>query len=183
MISELGHFVARVLYYLAGVVLVVLVAGFHPVVVGVFLFAFLMLGLVTGMLSEEFPRGGRPTRTGRPLDLKQKLISTLVLWCLVAGLVALVRWESMLIGGESAALAFVTAAGLGAVVGTGAIWFGWWRAPETGPVTPPPALSDEVRGLADAGLKVEAIQLLREQSGVGLAEAKTAVEDYLLRRA
>lgn len=39
-------------------------------------------------------------------------------------------------------------------------------------------LSDEVRRLADAGKKIEAIALYRKESGAGLAEAKDAVEGY-----
>ncbi len=40
-------------------------------------------------------------------------------------------------------------------------------------------LSAEVRQLADAGQKIEAIKVHREQTGVGLKEAKDAVEAYL----
>ena len=43
-------------------------------------------------------------------------------------------------------------------------------------------LSDEVRQLADAGKKIEAIKLHREQTGLGLKEAKDAVDVYLDRR-
>ena len=42
-------------------------------------------------------------------------------------------------------------------------------------------LSSEVCRLADAGQKIEAIKLHREETGVGLKEAKDAVEDYLAR--
>jgi ribosomal protein L7/L12 len=44
--------------------------------------------------------------------------------------------------------------------------------------TTPAGLSDEVRRLADAGRKIEAIKLHREQTGVGLRAAKDAVEAY-----
>lgn len=43
-------------------------------------------------------------------------------------------------------------------------------------------LSAEVRQLADAGQKIEAIKVHREQTGLGLKEAKDAVEAYLDRR-
>jgi hypothetical protein len=42
-------------------------------------------------------------------------------------------------------------------------------------------LPEEVRQLADAGRKIEAIQALRRQTGAGLATAKAAVEAYLRR--
>ena len=41
------------------------------------------------------------------------------------------------------------------------------------------ALDPEVRAAADRGDLVEAIRLLRQQSGMGLREAKDAVESYL----
>jgi len=41
-------------------------------------------------------------------------------------------------------------------------------------------LGSESRGLADSGRKIEAIKAYREQTGAGLAEAKRAVEAYLL---
>jgi large subunit ribosomal protein L7/L12 len=40
------------------------------------------------------------------------------------------------------------------------------------------SLSPGVRALADQGRKLEAIKLLREESGLGLKEAKDAVDDY-----
>jgi len=43
-------------------------------------------------------------------------------------------------------------------------------------------LSDEVRRLADANQKIEAIKLLREQTGLDLKEAKDAVDAYQSRR-
>ena len=43
-------------------------------------------------------------------------------------------------------------------------------------------LSAEVRQLADAGQKIEAIKVHREQTGLGLKDAKDAVEAYLDRR-
>lgn len=43
----------------------------------------------------------------------------------------------------------------------------------------PSSLSDEVRALADARRKVEAIKLHRAQTYTGLKEAKAAVEAYL----
>ena len=42
-----------------------------------------------------------------------------------------------------------------------------------------PALSEEVRRLAVAVGKIQAIKLHREQTGLGLKEAKDAVEAYL----
>ena len=39
-----------------------------------------------------------------------------------------------------------------------------------------PPLPDDVRAAMDAGQKVEAIRLLRERTGMGLADAKAAVE-------
>ncbi len=39
------------------------------------------------------------------------------------------------------------------------------------------AYSDRVRKAATAGRKIEAIKLLREETGMGLKEAKHAVED------
>ncbi|OYN92011.1 ribosomal protein L7/L12 [Parenemella sanctibonifatiensis] len=41
----------------------------------------------------------------------------------------------------------------------------------------PYAVSQEVRDLVAQGKKIEAIKLYREQTGVGLADAKRAVED------
>ena len=38
------------------------------------------------------------------------------------------------------------------------------------------ALSDEVRALIDAGNKMGAIQLYRQETGTGLAEAQRAIE-------
>jgi ribosomal protein L7/L12 len=35
---------------------------------------------------------------------------------------------------------------------------------------------DDIRALADAGRKIEAIKLLRDRTGMGLAEAKQAVD-------
>jgi hypothetical protein len=44
-------------------------------------------------------------------------------------------------------------------------------------------LSDEVKALADdPARKIQAIKLHREQTGVGLAEAKAAVEAYMADR-
>lgn len=45
---------------------------------------------------------------------------------------------------------------------------------------PDSPLSDRVKALADdPAHKIEAIKAYREETGAGLAEAKTAVEDYL----
>ena len=49
-----------------------------------------------------------------------------------------------------------------------------------GSLPPQGEMSDEVRQLArDPARKIEAIKLHREQTGLGLAEAKSDVEDYL----
>ena len=46
--------------------------------------------------------------------------------------------------------------------------------------TKPPELSDRVRELArDPARKIEAIKVLRDETGAGLAEAKDAVESYI----
>ena len=51
-----------------------------------------------------------------------------------------------------------------------------------GPATPG-GLSEEVKALADdPARKIEAIKLLREQTGLGLKEAKDAVEAYIAGR-
>ena len=42
-------------------------------------------------------------------------------------------------------------------------------------------VSAAVRQLADEGRKIEAIKLYREQTGVGLREAKEVVESYMAR--
>ena len=42
-------------------------------------------------------------------------------------------------------------------------------------------VSAAVRQLADEGRKIEAIKLYREQTGVGLREAKEMVESYMAR--
>lgn len=42
-----------------------------------------------------------------------------------------------------------------------------------------PTLSQQVRDLADDGKKVESVRLLREESGISLASAKEAVDQYL----
>lgn len=48
----------------------------------------------------------------------------------------------------------------------------------------PEGLSEEVRRLADdPGRKIQAIKLHREQTGIGLKEAKDAVEAYMGGRA
>jgi ribosomal protein L7/L12 len=39
-------------------------------------------------------------------------------------------------------------------------------------------LSDEVKALIDSGKTIQAIQLHRQETGAGLAEAKSAVESY-----
>jgi ribosomal protein L7/L12 len=46
----------------------------------------------------------------------------------------------------------------------------------------PAELPEEIRRLADAGRKIEAIKAHREAFGSGLAEAKEAVEAYLAGR-
>ena len=43
-------------------------------------------------------------------------------------------------------------------------------------VSEPVAYSDDVRGLVRAGRKIEAIKRYREETGVGLKEAKDAVD-------
>ena len=43
-------------------------------------------------------------------------------------------------------------------------------------------LVDEVRALADAGRKIEAIKAHRHLTGASLVEAKRAVEDHINRR-
>ena len=45
----------------------------------------------------------------------------------------------------------------------------------------PEALSEQTRLFADQGEKIAAIKQHRNETGVGLAEAKQAVEDYLSR--
>lgn len=45
-------------------------------------------------------------------------------------------------------------------------------------VEPHPPLSERVRAFADGGQKIDAIKALREETGMGLAEAKRAVEAY-----
>ena len=42
-----------------------------------------------------------------------------------------------------------------------------------------PPFSDEVRQAADSGNKILAIKLYREETGLGLAQAKKDVEEYL----
>ena len=43
--------------------------------------------------------------------------------------------------------------------------------------TPPGAASDQIADLIRRGKKIEAIKVYREQTGVGLKDAKDAVED------
>jgi ribosomal L7/L12-like protein len=50
------------------------------------------------------------------------------------------------------------------------------QVPDTGPAS---GLSADVRQLADDGKKIEAIKLYREETGLGLKEAKDAVEAYM----
>ncbi|MGC1276010.1 MAG: hypothetical protein WBC44_20080 [Planctomycetaceae bacterium] len=45
-----------------------------------------------------------------------------------------------------------------------------------------PALSDELYGLLSRGMKIDAIRLYRERTGVGLKVAKDAVEAVAIRR-
>ncbi len=52
---------------------------------------------------------------------------------------------------------------------------------EYDPAGGPSGLADEVRRLADAGEKIQAIKVHRELTGSGLSEAKLAVEAYLRR--
>lgn len=40
-------------------------------------------------------------------------------------------------------------------------------------------LSEQVKELARQGQKIQAIKLLREETGIGLAEAKEAVENWM----
>jgi ribosomal protein L7/L12 len=47
---------------------------------------------------------------------------------------------------------------------------------EGNPMPPAPAVDPEVKRLADAGNLISAIKRYRELTGVGLAEAKVAVE-------
>ncbi|MFN8151429.1 MAG: hypothetical protein U0R24_09950 [Solirubrobacterales bacterium] len=51
---------------------------------------------------------------------------------------------------------------------------------EEHPFADPGEISDEVRTLAAAGQTMQAIQLHRQQTGAGLAEAKQAVESLQL---
>lgn len=44
-----------------------------------------------------------------------------------------------------------------------------------------PPLSDRVKSMADFGQKIEAVKLCMDEAGVGIAEAKQAVEYYLDR--
>ena len=46
-------------------------------------------------------------------------------------------------------------------------------------VDPSPLPSDRVKQLANSARKIEAIKVYREETGVGLAEAKEAVEAYI----
>lgn len=88
-------------------------------------------------------------------------------------------------------LDLVVGAGLFTVgLAVGALWRGVqkpqdsaWRPPGGQPTAPPFAaptsfggVSPEVRDLARRGRKIEAIKLHREQTGVGLKDAKDAVE-------
>ena len=52
---------------------------------------------------------------------------------------------------------------------------------ETPPATAATGLSDEVRRLADEGNKIEAIRVHRDETGLGLKDAKDAVEGYMDR--
>ncbi len=47
------------------------------------------------------------------------------------------------------------------------------------PFADPGAISDEVRAMVAAGQTMQAMQLHREQTGAGLAEAKDAVESLV----
>jgi ribosomal protein L7/L12 len=48
--------------------------------------------------------------------------------------------------------------------------------------SPPGVLHDEVKRLAAAGEKIRAIRLYRDLTGAGLAEAKQAVEGYMVEQ-
>jgi hypothetical protein len=71
------------------------------------------------------------------------------------------------------------------VVGTALIWLSSAKRWRTGDSHLRPwrveCLPVEVRQVADAGQKLEAIQLLRSTTGAGLKEAKDAIEAYLHR--
>jgi large subunit ribosomal protein L7/L12 len=69
------------------------------------------------------------------------------------------------------------------LLGVGLVWVLRSRTPEATPpattTTPPPRVAgslDDVRQLARAGRKLEAIRLFRQLTGQGLAEAKAAVD-------
>lgn len=47
------------------------------------------------------------------------------------------------------------------------------------PAAPPPLSARVKEAARDPGRKIEAVRLLREESGLGLAEAKAAVEAYI----
>jgi hypothetical protein len=47
---------------------------------------------------------------------------------------------------------------------------------------PDGGLSKEARDLAERGEKIAAIKVVREQTGLGLADAKRLVEDYIAGR-
>jgi ribosomal protein L7/L12 len=53
---------------------------------------------------------------------------------------------------------------------------GWGRAAQSGPESDR-SLEDELRSLLEQGQRIGAIKLYRERTGVGLREAKDAVED------
>jgi ribosomal protein L7/L12 len=44
------------------------------------------------------------------------------------------------------------------------------------PVQAPPSVMEEIQDLVRAGRKIDAIKIYRERTGVGLAEAKAAID-------
>jgi hypothetical protein len=116
-----------------------------------------------------------------------RVAATVWLWVIVAGLVGLgwLQAQHPFFGMPLTHPLNLTLFALCLAVGvvfTAYIWLfeGRGRKAEAGALTAA-SLSEEVRRLADTGRKVEAIQVLRRQTGAGLAAAKAAVEEYLRR--
>jgi hypothetical protein len=117
-----------------------------------------------------------------------RVAATVWLWALVAGLMGLgwLQAQHPFFGAPLTHPLNLTLFALCLVVGVGFtayIWLfeGKGRKPAEAKALTAAGLPEEVRRLADAGRKIEAIQALRQETGAGLAAACEAVEEYLRR--
>jgi hypothetical protein len=131
MPRESTKLVAEVLYWVLAPVVVWLICNLHPVVIGVIMAGYIVLGHALGLVSGDGPRAKKPARQqtdeaspSSRMDLGPKLVATIFIWALSAGMVALVVWEPMIVWGEKAVRPFAVCLGVLALIATGLIWLG-----------------------------------------------------------